>query len=165
VALLLAIQLPLGLFMPDIRQGMTPGAAMSLHVSIGVTILALIVVRFGWRLTHPVAPESRLPAWQRLSSELVHWLLYLAVLATTLTGWLFESTQGWTIYLYGAVRLPHLVDEGSAIGRSLGSLHPTAVWILVGLIAVHVLSAIVHVFVYQDRVMDRMLPTPVRHRS
>jgi len=83
---------------------------MSLRISIGVTILALIVLRLIWRVTHPVAPESYLPGWQRLSSELVHWLLYLLVLATTLSGWLFEAARGWTVSLYGIVPLPRLVE-------------------------------------------------------
>src|ERR1700694_158433 len=47
--------------MPDIHGGMKPGDAMIFHVSIGTTILVLIVLRFTWRLTHPVAPESSLP--------------------------------------------------------------------------------------------------------
>ena len=41
-------------------------------------------LRFVWRLTHPVAPESSLPPWQRLSSEIVHWLLY-ALVRTSMT--------------------------------------------------------------------------------
>lgn len=58
--------------MPDIHRGMQPGAGMTFHVSTGLVILSLIVLRFAWRLTHPVAPESSLPTWQRLSSEMVH---------------------------------------------------------------------------------------------
>jgi cytochrome b561 len=48
--------------MPDIHRGMQPGAGMTFHVSIGLSVLILIVLRFVWRLTHPVAPESLLPA-------------------------------------------------------------------------------------------------------
>ena len=88
IVALLVIQLPLGWLMPDIHRGMMPGNAMTLHVSIGMTVLVLIVLRFLWRLTHPVAPETNLPGWQRVSSELVHWLLYIVVLLTTLSGWI-----------------------------------------------------------------------------
>jgi len=158
VVALLAIQAPLGWLMPDIRRGMSPGAAMSLHISIGITLLVLIVLRFTWRLTHPVAPESNLPAWQRVSSELVHWLLYLAVLLTKLTGWFFESARGWTIDLYGIPPLPRLVAQGSPLGLSIGRWHSTMVWVLATLVAIHVLAAFVHLFVYRDRVMHRMLP-------
>jgi cytochrome b561 len=62
--------------MPDLHRNMQPGAPMTFHVSLGLTIRALIVLRLAWRLAHPVAPESSLPSWQRLSSELVHWMLY-----------------------------------------------------------------------------------------
>ena len=158
IVVLLAIQLPLGWLMPDIRRGMMPGTAMIAHITIGITILVLIVLRFVWRLTHPVAPESNLPAWQRVSSELVHWLLYVVVLATTLTGWSFESARGWHIPLYGVVRLPNPFAEGSALGHAVGELHSSLVWVLVALISVHILAALVHLFLYEDRVMHRMLP-------
>src|SRR5665213_4186642 len=88
VVALLLVQYPLGWLMPDIHRGMKPGAGMTFHISFGIVILALIALRLAWRLTHPVAPESSLPAWQRVSSEAVHWLLYALVLATTITGWL-----------------------------------------------------------------------------
>lgn len=158
IVALIAIQLPLGWLMPDIKRGMTPGSAMSLHISIGITILALIVLRFLWRLTHPVAPESYLPAWQRVSSEAVHWLLYLVVLVTTLTGWFFESARGWSVNLFGVLPLPRLVTEGSPTGHAIGELHETMIWVLVTLVAIHILAALVHLFVYKDRVMHRMLP-------
>jgi cytochrome b561 len=158
VAALLAVQFPLGWLMPDIRRGMTPGIAMSVHISIGMTILALIVLRFVWRLSHPVAPESTLPARQRISSEAVHWLLYLAVLLTTLSGWFFASMRGWTIYLYGIAPLPHLVAEGSPLGRTIGGWHETLTWVLLVLVGIHIAAALLHLFVYRDRVMKRMLP-------
>ena len=41
IVALLAIQLPLGWLMPDIHRGMTPGIAMSVHVSTGLTMLLL----------------------------------------------------------------------------------------------------------------------------
>jgi cytochrome b561 len=158
VVVLLAIQFPLGWLMPDIRRGMAPGAAMSVHISIGITILALIVLRFIWRLTHPVAPESSLPAWQRVSSQAVHLLLYLAVLLTTLSGWFFASMRGWTIYLYSVAPLPHLVAAGAPLGRTLGRWHETLTWFLLILIGIHIAAALMHLFVYRDRVMHRMLP-------
>jgi cytochrome b561 len=88
---------------------MNPGLAMTLHISIDTLILALILARLAWRLTHPVAPESSLAPRQQLSSEAVHWLLYVLVLATTLSGWLFASARGWTVAWFFIVPLPVLV--------------------------------------------------------
>jgi cytochrome b561 len=157
IVALLMVQYPLGWFMPDIHRGMKPGDAMTLHISFGMTILALIVLRFFWRITHPVAPEGSLPAWQQLISEAVHWLLYALVFATTMTGWLFASQRGWSISLYFAAPLPELA-EGSALATSIGKWHGTMEWALLLMIAAHVTAAMAHTFIFRDRIMQRMLP-------
>ncbi|MEH2490820.1 hypothetical protein V1280_006759 [Bradyrhizobium sp. AZCC 2230] len=79
IVALLAVQYPIGWLMPDLHHSMAPGAGMTFHISFGITILVLTALRLVWRLTHPIAPENSLPAWQRLSSEAVHWLLYVLV--------------------------------------------------------------------------------------
>lgn len=99
VVALLAVQFPIVWFMPDVHAG-PPGRAMTLHISFGLTILALILLRLVWRITHPVAPESSLPPWQRVSLEAVHWLLYVLVLATTITGWLFASFRDGRFFIF-----------------------------------------------------------------
>ena len=67
IVVLLIAQYLIGWLMPDLHRGMKPGAGMTFHISFGMTILVLIVLRLAWRLTHPVAPESSLPPWQRLA--------------------------------------------------------------------------------------------------
>jgi cytochrome b561 len=46
IVALLIVQYPLGWFMPHIHRGMKPGDAMTFHISFGITILALIILRF-----------------------------------------------------------------------------------------------------------------------
>ncbi|HEY2137302.1 MAG TPA: cytochrome b [Xanthobacteraceae bacterium] len=158
IVLLLCVQYPLGWLMPDIHRGMQPGVGMTVHISIGITILVLICLRLAWRLTHPVAPESSLPGWQRAFSEGVHWLLYALVLATTVTGWFFASQRGWSIALYFATPLPMLTEQGSPVARAIGGLHQATMWALLVVIGLHVAAALAHIFVYRDRIMQRMLP-------
>jgi cytochrome b561 len=128
IVALLCVQYPLGWFMPEIHRGAKPSDALMFHVSLGITILALIVLRLLWRITHPVAPERSLPAWQQLISEAVHWLLYALVLTTTMTGWLLTSEHGWTISLFFAVPLPMLTSQGSHLASSIGKWHGTMEW-------------------------------------
>jgi cytochrome b561 len=158
VVVLLIVQFPLGWFMPHIHHGMKPGDAMTFHISFGITILAIIVLRFFWRITHPVAPASSLPVWQQLISEAVHWLLYILVFATTMTGWIFASERGWLIRLFFTVPLPALPTEGSLLANLLGRWHGTMEWILLLTIAAHVAAAMAHTFIFRDRIMQRMLP-------
>ena len=158
IVALLLVQYAIGWLMPDIHRGDKPGAAMTFHISFGILILMLIVLRFARRLTHPVAPESSLPRWQRLSSEAVHWLLYVLVLAATLTGWLFASFRGWTIALFFLAPMPMLASDNAAAGKAIDGLHQAMGWALLVLIGIHVASALAHIFIYRDRIMQRMLP-------
>jgi cytochrome b561 len=166
IVALLMVQYPLGWFMPDIHRGMKPGDAMTFHISFGITILTLIVLRFVWRITHPVAPERSLPPWQQLISEAVHWLLYALVFATTMSGWLFASQRGWSISLFFAVPLPMLTSEASLFGHSIGRWHGIMEWALLLLIGSHVAAAMAHTFIFRDRILQRMLPgKPMGARS
>jgi cytochrome b561 len=158
IVALLLVQYPIGWLMPDIHRGMKPGAAMTFHVSFGIVILILIVLRFAWRLAHPVAPESSLPPWQRLSSEAVHWLLYALVLAATVTGWLFASYRGWSISFFYLAPTPMLASENAAAGKAFDGLHQAMEWALLVVIGIHVAVAMAHMFIYRDRIMQRMLP-------
>ena len=158
VVALLLVEYSIGWLMPDIHRGQKPGAAMTFHVSVGTTILVLIFLRFAWRLAHPVAPESSLPPWQRLSSEVVHWLLYVLVLATTFTGWLFASFRGWSMSYFFLAPMPMLASDNAAAGKAIDGLHQAMEWTLLVVIGIHVAAALAHIFVYRDRIMQRMLP-------
>ena len=131
---------------------------MTFHVSLGIAILALIVLRLVWRLTHPVAPESSLPPWQRLTSEAVHWMLYALVLATTITGWLFASFRGWSLRFFCLAPLPMLASDNAAAGKFIDGWHQAMEWTLLAFIGIHVATAMAHLFIYRDRIIQRMLP-------
>jgi cytochrome b561 len=158
VAALLLVQYPIGWQMPDIHRGMKPGAAMAFHVSFGIVILVLIVLRLAWRLAHPVAPDSSLLPWQRRASEALHWLIYALVVATTLTGWLFASFRGWSLSFFYLVPMPMLAAGNAAAGRTINGLHQAMEWALLAMVGLHVAAAMVHIFIYRNRIMQRMLP-------
>jgi cytochrome b561 len=157
VAGLLLVQYLIGWLMPDVHAG-PPGEPMSFHISFGITILVLILMRFVWRLTHFVAPDNSLPAWQRLASEAMHWALYVLVLATTITGWLFASFRGWSVSFFYLFPLPMLASKSEANLKAFDGWHQTMEWMLLVFIGVHVATALVHLFGYRDRIMHRMLP-------
>jgi cytochrome b561 len=156
IVALLLVQYLVGWLMPDVHAG-PPGAPMTFHISLGIVILTLIVLRFAWRLTHPVAPERSLPPWQRLTSEAAHWALYVLVLATTVTGWLFASFRGWSISFFYLVPLPMLALKSEANVKAFDGWHQTMEWTLLVFIGIHVAAALVHLFAYRDRIMQRML--------
>ncbi len=54
--------------------------------------------------------------------------------------------------------MPMLASENAAAGKAIDGLHQATEWGLLVLIGVHVVAALAHIFVYRDRIMQRMLP-------
>ena len=156
IAALVVAQFAIGWLMPDVHRG-PPGTPMVLHISLGVTALALMAFRLAWRIAHPVGAYPSLPPWQRMTSHAAHGLLYLLVFATTLSGWLFTSFRGWSVRYFELAPLPMLWGKDNDAIRLFNGWHQIFVWCLLGLVVVHFLAALVHAVVYRDGVLQRML--------
>ena len=167
IAVLIVVQLCLGWYMnhfvPD--HSPTQDRIQDIHVTVGLSILILVLVRIGVRLTHPAPPLPRtLHAWERGLARFTHWLFYILMLVMPLTGWALVSVRHEGIPFYGLAWpalpvLDHLAKpEGRAIGRVLKETHITIlVWIAVANIALHVAGALKHQF-DGNPVLWRMLP-------
>ena len=143
--------------MPDIHRGTPPLGLVGWHLSVGLVILALMLVRLAVRLTHgvPPAPED-LPTALRLLSRATHYLLYALLLVIPFLGWANASARGWAIKLFGAIPIPHLLPPGSSLGRSLGDVHATLATVLLAVIALHVCGALFHALILRDGTVRRM---------
>ncbi|MEO8536923.1 MAG: cytochrome b [Betaproteobacteria bacterium] len=156
---LVAAQFVVAFLMPDIGRGTVPGTLINLHLSIGFTIIVVIVLRWLWRMGHPVPLDTDDgPRWQHAVARVTHALLYVLLLANPFLGWANASARDWNIDVFGLFRLPHLVAARSQLGRLSGDVHIYLAWTLLGLIALHVAAALYHYFVRHDRVLQRMLP-------
>lgn len=89
-----------------------PRGAFQFHVSSGITILVLTVLRIVWRLTHRPPPMLPMAAWEKGLAHLVHFCLYLAMLAAPLTGWAMISAH---------VDKPRPAAEGAALSAQPAS--------------------------------------------
>ena len=156
---LLIVQFLVGWTMPGIRRGMQPEGLVSLHLSVGVLILLVVVLRLIWRLGHPVPlVADNIPLWQRYAAQATHALLYLMLFILPLTGWVNASSRAWTINLFGLVTLPQILPADSALLRQIGQIHILLTYALLALIGLHVVAALYHHFWLRDRVLRRMLP-------
>ena len=136
------------------------------HKSVGITVLALTVLRVLWRLTHRPPPHpTGMPARDRMAASTAHGLLYLLLVGLPLTGWAVVSLSPFNIptVLYGLVPWPHLplaahVPDPAAAEGLLKQVHALGAWFLAALLAVHVAAALLHHFLLRDDVLRRMLP-------
>ena len=70
-----------------------PKGFFAFHISSGLTILALTLVRIGWRLTHKPPPMLPMKPWERRLAHGVHFLIYAAMLFVPWTGWVMISAN------------------------------------------------------------------------
>jgi len=160
VVLLVLTQFVVSILMPEIGPGTVPGTLIDLHLSFGVLILILMVIRVIHRLLHPVPldmPDS--PAWERWSAHATHVALYAILLVGPFLGWASASAHKLPVTLFGIVPLPDIAEPKARWALSAGDVHALMMWILLALIALHAAAALYHYFIRHDGVLARMLPS------
>lgn len=155
--LLIVLQFVIGWTMPDVHKDTQPVGLIAWHLGIGATLIAVVVFRVVWRLTHRPAPDA-LPPLLDILSRITHFLLYIGLMLVPLLGWINASSRGWTVRLAGVVPYPSLSGTGSPFGHKMGDVHGILAWVLFALIVAHVAAAFFHRFVLNDHVLQRMLP-------
>jgi len=159
VALLLII-VPLGLVMGGLPRGTLQNMAFITHESLGLTVFGLTLLRFAWRLTHPVpSPSSDLSSIEVLASGSVHWLLYLVLVVMPIMGYFFLAFSGIDLHYFGLVRVPEPVTQDKETGKFFLAVHASLQWAVYGLVLMHVGAALHHYFMRRNDVLQRMLPS------
>lgn len=156
---LVAIQYFTKLVPPNAFAGASEHALNAWHLAVGPTILLLMLLRFGWRLTHrpPPPPDDLAPAL-RVLSRATHWAFYVLLTAVPVLGWIAASGFGARPWLLGLIPLPPLAAQSKSLGEFVGGVHGVLALALLALIALHVGGALYHALLRQDGVFQRILP-------
>jgi cytochrome b561 len=116
-----------------------------LHISFGLTVLALMVVRLAVRLTSPPPPlPAAIPARERQASRLSHRLFYALLFAMPLFGITFEAFHPRPIPFFWLVSIPIFLPENKPISHLFASFHFWGGMALIALLLVHVAAVIHH---------------------
>ncbi len=106
-----------------------------LHLGVGITILVLTVFRFGLRLVLGVPASVPGPALQVRAGEALHYIFYLMLIVTPVTGLLAQY-----------------VDI-----ETFGEIHAVNKPVFIVLILVHAAAALYHHYVLKDSTLRRMM--------
>ena len=153
----------IGLYMVGMPLGLAKLKMYLLHKALGVTVLALVLLRLLWRLfdRHPRYPPD-MPRWQAGVAHASHALLYLLLLAVPISGWVYNSASGFPLPWFGLVDLPAIAPVSKPLAHLALTVHETAFWTLAALVLLHVTAAIEHHVRQRDAVLVRMLPWRTR---
>lgn len=141
---------------------------IDLHKSIGLTVLGLVIPRILWRLSHPPpafpASYSRL---EKAAAHFAHGALYLLIVLMPVSGWLHDSAFKdaaahplrifWVIPWFRIGAIEHLDPATKERLHSVFFvLHAGAAFVLMGLLALHILGALKHQFIDREPELQRM---------
>jgi cytochrome b561 len=140
-------------------RGSDPREALKMwHFMLGLTVFALVWVRFAARLmgkTPPIVPPA--PKWQMAAATIVEFALYGLMVVLPLLGWLTLSAEGDAIPFFG-LQLPALVAKNEQLAERTEELHTALATIGYFLIGLHAAAALFHHYVQRDSTLKRMLP-------
>jgi cytochrome b561 len=153
----LAVQITVGFALMG-GPGMATMRWLPFHMSLGVSILGVILIRIIWRVFE-VAPTRRpSPAIRRLGS-LVHVSLYVLIFAIVITGWFAYRPVPLTppAHLFGRLPAPTAPRIEGVSARDFALIHRSLVYAFLALVGTHVAAALVHAFILRDGIPRAML--------
>jgi len=162
MALMIFAMIGIGTYMADLDKGEPLRPQLyALHKAVGVTLLALAVLRILWILmSRPPAMPQVLRRWEVMLAKATIGLLYLLMLLTPIAGYLMSNAAGRPISYFGLFDMPVLIGENHDLHEVLGALHEFLAFSILALVGLHVLGALKHRLIDKDPeadVLKRML--------
>jgi cytochrome b561 len=130
---------------------------LAIHRPLGIAILVLVIVRFGYRLTHrpPKHPSTMHPV-DHLAAMASEYLLYTLLFVQPLIGWATLSSAGVPVQLFGPVRLPPIAPRNTVVYSVLRESHVVLAYLLFLVFVAHLCGVLFHTLVLRDGILDRM---------
>ena len=142
-------------------------ALYPIHKSIGIVILAFVLLRILWRMSNGW-PESVSAGaqWEHRLAKLVHWVLIIGTLVFPISGMMMSGAGGHGLFIFDLELLarnvspdnPEMVEPLNEMLASIGRwLHGFLANLMMAAIALHIIGALKHHFVDKDGPLRRML--------
>jgi len=139
------------------------GWFFSLHKTVGIITLLVVLVRIGWALSQPkpglLKTDKRVEV---VLAQTVHWLLYASLVLVPVTGWISHAAAEGFAPIWGPIgqTLP-LVPKSPELAHTAAALHIIFERVLAVSILLHVAGALKHHFIDRDDTLRRMLPVAI----
>lgn len=160
IALFIIAILAIGSLMGSIENNKIADVLYSIHKSMGLTVLALMLIRVLWRFINPQPSiGNHIPKWQRGAAKASHFLLYALFVAMPINGWIMSTAAGHIPNYFWLFQLPAPgISHNKPFAHLNGDIHYILAWTVFAFIMLHIAAAIKHHVINKDNVLMRMMP-------
>ncbi len=158
MALIMISLILLGIYMTAQPDGDAKWQLYDLHKSLGTLIFLLFLLRIVWRrVSPPPALPDSMKAHEKFAAHAGHILLYCAMAALPITGYLDSAFGGFHISVFGWFDIPLLFEKNEALFKLVVKAHQWTGYALALLVLAHAAAALKHHLINRDGVLLRML--------
>lgn len=148
----------LGAYVARMEVGLSNLWLFGLHKTIGISLLALALLRLAWRSLNPLPGPLPGPApWEMTLARATHRALYVLMFAVPLSGWAYASSTGLDVVIFGNLTVPGIAPASEALEAGLRLLHRILTWSLLALVGLHVAGALKRSLIARDGTLSRMI--------
>jgi cytochrome b561 len=136
-----------------------------LHETLGLCVLALVVLRLLWRMMARRPDPPDVARWMDVSAKVVQGVLYLLLFALPLTAISGAWLEGHPLTLLSGIEIAPLFGPAHGAGETIAEIHTWLGDAIMWVAGLHALAALFHHFFLRDGVLVSMLPRwiPLRH--
>jgi cytochrome b561 len=139
-------------------RGPARHALQSLHVSLGISLTAVVLVRLAWRNTLARRLPPAATGLAEIAARSVHYLLYVLLFTMFVTGFTKLWSHGHAASFFGLFGIPSPFAISKTVFPLVDTVHHWTAWVIIGVAGLHGTAALFHHYILRDGVLRRMLP-------
>nr|WP_051996699.1 cytochrome b/b6 domain-containing protein [Caballeronia zhejiangensis] len=107
------------------------------HMSLGILLSAVIVLRIVWRLSpgHETPPATA--GWTERAAQAIHYLLYGLLVSEAVLGFVLRWSGNESISFFGLLLPPPFAPFSKSVHHDIGEAHEFIAWTIIVMSAFH----------------------------
>ena len=152
---ILIAQIPFGFYLVGLEFSDRRIDLENIHILIGITVFYITLFRLVWKFFNSSPTEGNsFFKGQILIAKVNHFFLYLSIFTITISGILKKLYMGeklnFLFFSYGFKK------DNFQLADLYYEVHIYANYLLIVLVALHILAVIVHHFIFKDKILDKI---------
>ena len=152
---ILILQIPFGFYLVGLEFSDRRIDLENIHIFIGLMVFYITLFRLIWKFfnSSPTDGNSFFKG-QIIIAKINHFFLYLSIFTITISGVLKKLYMGeklnFLFFKYG------FYQDNFTLADTFYEVHIYANYLLIVLVALHILAVIVHHFIFKDKILDKI---------